>query len=432
MDPSRLTGRIPPADMQRVYERWDHFRNLGGDFRIEFRIQVGGTERWIFAHGAWAGERVRGVLQDITARKIGEFEAVQAERRYRRIVETASEIICILDSEARVQFANPAVAKITGYDPQDIAGRSVYEVVFEEDKSAAESKFARRKAGIQERYEMRIRSKDGNSIWVDISSTPMLDDEGRFGGSLLLGTVINERKEAEAELARQREALERSNADLQQFAYVTSHDLQEPLRAINTYTQLLAGRYKDIFDEEGVEFLSYIAGSASRMDRLIRDLLAYSRVVNQDPPPFQQVPLGPVVQWAMMNLQHAMTEADALIEFDNLPVVYGDRTELIQLFQNLLSNAIKYHGTEPPVIRIHGEEQPAGICRITVLDNGIGIAPEYHERVFGLFKRLHGHEYPGTGLGLAICKRIVEKHGGKIWVESSAGKGAKFVFTLPV
>ena len=431
LDPGLLTHRIHPVDLQRIYEKWDNFRNLGGELRIEFRIQVGGTERWIFGHGAWAGERIRGILQDVTARKQSDFEAILAEQRYRRIVETAAEIICILDAQGRVQFANPAVAAVTGYQIDDIASRSVFDVVFEEDRSAAELKFERRRAGVQERYEMRIRRKDGVPMWLDISSTPMLDDEGRFSGSLLLGTVINERKEAEATLARQREALERSNADLQQFAYVTSHDLQEPLRAIHTYTQLLAGRYKNIFDEEGVHFLSYIAGSASRMDRLIRDLLTYSRVVNQDPPPFEQVPLGPVVQWAMMNLQHAMTEADALIEFDNLPEVYGDRTELIQLFQNLLSNAIKYRGQERPVIQIHGEEMPDGMYTISVSDNGIGIAPEYHDRVFGLFKRLHGHEYPGTGLGLAICKRIVEKHGGRIWVESSAGKGAKFVFTLP-
>ncbi len=431
LDPVVLTDRIHPADLQRMREQWRDFHESGGDYRIEFRIQVNGTERWIFGHGAPAGDKLRGILQDITARKRSDLESIQAERRYRRIVETAAEIICILDAEARVQFANPAVSKMTGYELGDIVGRSVFEVVFGEDRGAAKSKFERRRAGVQERYEMRVRRKDGVPMWLDISSTPMLDDEGGFAGSLLLGTVINERKEAEAKLARLREALERSNADLQQFAYVTSHDLQEPLRAINTYTQLLAGRYKNIFDEEGVQFLTYIAGSASRMDRMIRDLLSYSRVVNQDPPPFQQVPLGPVVQWAMMNLQQAMTEADALIEFDNLPVVCGDRTELIQLFQNVLSNAIKYRGGDQPVIRICGEERPDGMVQIGVTDNGIGIAPEYHERVFGLFKRLHGHEYPGTGLGLAICKRIVEKHGGTIWVESSAGQGAKFIFTLP-
>lgn len=295
----------------------------------------------------------------------------------------------------------------------------------------AKARFEQRKAGAADRYEIPIRRHDGSAVWVEVASAPMFDDGGRFSGSLLLATDITERKNAEAELGRQREALERSNTDLQQFAYVTSHDLQEPLRTINSYTQLLQSRYGAALDTDAQEFMEFITGSASRMQALIQDLLAYSRIVNPDRGPLAQVELTGVVQWALMNLQHAVRETGATVRYDDMPTVYGDQTRLTQLFQNLIGNALKYRGHAAPVVLITAQRENDDYWQISVRDNGIGIAAEYHEQIFGLFKRLHGPEYSGTGLGLTICRKIVEQHGGRIWVESTPGNGATFHFTVP-
>lgn len=241
---------------------------------------------------------------------------------------------------------------------------------------------------------------------------------------------IAERHRAEEALTRQAQELTRSNADLQQFAYVTSHDLQEPLRAIQAYSQLLQNRYHDRLDSDAEEFFGYIITGVQRMHVLIEDLLAYSRVVNLESRAFVDVPMNEVVQWALQNLQLAIADIGAVITHDELPSVPGDHTELVQLVQNLLSNAIKYRSER--TVRVHisatrqGEE-----WAFAVKDNGIGIAPQYHERIFGVFKRLHGRDIPGTGIGLAICRRIVEKHHGRLWVESEEGAGSTFWFTLP-
>ena len=224
--------------------------------------------------------------------------------------------------------------------------------------------------------------------------------------------------------------LRRSNEDLQQFAYVSSHDLQEPLRTIISYTQLLEHRYNQHLDDDAREFMAYVVEAAQRMSVLINDLLSYSRVVNVENLPLRPVSIPGVVEAVRLNLLKAIDESKASVEYDGLPTVLGDETRLVQLFQNLIGNAIKYRGQAPPAIHISAEDQ-GDEWLFSVSDNGIGIDPAYHERVFGLFKRLHGRDVPGTGLGLAICRKIVEKHHGKIWVESELGKGSVFRFTLP-
>ena len=435
VDVGTLIALIFPEDLETVKKDWQAAERLLADFSVEFRICAPGGERWVSAVGRWrdspAGPQIHGIAQDITGRKRSEREFQENENRYRRIVETAAEAICILNSEGRIVFANRAVSELTGYPPEEILGRPSWDAVFKEDLAEAQARFERRRAGVTERYQIRVRRRDGVSIWADVSSTAMLDDSGRFTGVLLMATNISDRKAAEAELARQREALERTNADLRQFAYVAGHDLQEPLRTIASYAQLLSNRHAPKLGEEGNEFIGFISGAVQRMDALIRDLLAYSRVVNQDALPREEIALDGIVLWAMMNLQHSIRESDAVVRFHDLPTVYGDRTELAQVFQNLLGNAIKYRRAQPPVIDVEARRS-GGNWHISVRDNGIGIAPEYHERIFGLFKRLHGKQYDGTGLGLAICKRIVEKHGGRIWVESVPDLGSTFHFTLPV
>jgi Bacteriophytochrome (light-regulated signal transduction histidine kinase) len=241
---------------------------------------------------------------------------------------------------------------------------------------------------------------------------------------------VEERLRAEAELIRKAQELALSNADLQQFAYVTSHDLQEPLRTIHAYAQLLVRRYKGKLDNEADQFLQYVIGGAERMELLISDLLSYSRIVNLEARPMAPVSMQTALHWAMENLQLAIADTGASITHDELPIVPGDQVLLVQLLQNLLSNSIKYRSEHPP--RIHlGARQTGSEWTFSLKDNGIGIAPAYQDKIFGMFKRLHGREIPGTGIGLAICKKIVDQHHGRIWVESTVGEGTEFFFTLP-
>lgn len=246
-----------------------------------------------------------------------------------------------------------------------------------------------------------------------------------------LRAEMDERKKVEEALYRRTTELARSNAELEQFAYVASHDLQEPLRMISSYVQLLVHRYKGKLDQDADDFIGYAADGASRMQRLINDLLAYSRVGTRGKS-FEQVSLDAILHQATENLHLAVEEKHAVITHDPLPVVYGDSGQLTQVLQNLIDNAIKFRGEEPPQIHISARLQDTEWV-ISVRDNGIGIAPEFVGKLFTLFQRLHTRkEYPGTGLGLAICKRIVERHGGRIWVESHPGEGATFFFTLPL
>lgn len=240
-----------------------------------------------------------------------------------------------------------------------------------------------------------------------------------------------ERKRSEKELQTQARELEHSNAELRQFAYVASHDLQEPLRTIASFTQFLARRYRGRLDAEADEFIRYIVGAVTRMSNLINDLLDYSRLANPKPEIFTRVDTGREVSAALDNLRQAIGESHAEIKVAaNLPSLPADPVRLIRLFQNLISNAIKYHSERP--LEIHIDAAPEGsFWRFAISDNGIGIDPRYFERIFGVFKRLHGSEYPGTGIGLAVCRKIVEIHGGRIWVESEPGRGSTFFFTLP-
>ena len=245
-----------------------------------------------------------------------------------------------------------------------------------------------------------------------------------------LQNEISERRRAEEALEKKTEELARSNRDLEQFAYVASHDLQEPLRMVTSYVQLLARRYKGKLDADADEFIVFAMDGAMRMWRLINDLLAYSRVRTESSE-LESTDCAAVLRQSLDNLKVTMEENGAVVTHEALPTVTANSPQLMQLFQNLIGNAIKFRGSEPPRIHVSASRNGKG-WTFAVRDNGIGIAPEYAKRIFILFQRLHGREkYSGTGIGLAICQKIVERHGGHIWVESDLGKGATFYFTLP-
>jgi light-regulated signal transduction histidine kinase (bacteriophytochrome) len=246
----------------------------------------------------------------------------------------------------------------------------------------------------------------------------------------LVGIVLENNELLQSSM-RAAEELKRSNKELEEFAYVASHDLQEPLRMVTGYSQLLAKRYGDRLDQKAKEYIGFAVDGAKRMQGLIEDLLTYSRVGSKGKV-FAWTDCEVVLGKALAGLQIAIQECGATVTHDPLPTVMGDDFQLGQLFQNLLGNAIKYRNSKAPQVHVSCKKE-IGKWVFSVNDNGIGIDPQYHERVFTIFQRLHTKEqYPGSGIGLAICKKIVERHGGKIWIESELGKGSTFYFTLPV
>jgi len=256
-------------------------------------------------------------------------------------------------------------------------------------------------------FEIELLQQIANPIGIALAQADLLEQENR-----------------------QRQELARSNAELENFAYLASHDLQEPLRMVTSYLQLIERRYKDRLDQDAHEFIGYAVDGAARMQDLINDLLSYSRV-NTRTHPFHSVDCNQVLQQVLQSLQLVIDESGAKIEYSDLPLVQGDSIQIIQVFQNLLSNGLKFHGAAPPQIAI-GAELQQGIWKFWVRDHGIGLDMQYAERIFVIFQRLHSRtEYEGTGVGLAICKKIIERHGGQIWVESTLGQGTTFYFTLP-
>ncbi len=272
--------------------------------------------------------------------------------------------------------------------------------------------------------------------YVSVSGEPLFDAQGTFHGYRGVGKDITRRKTDEAALREAHEALElkakeleRSNEELQQFAYVASHDLQEPLRMVSSYTQLLARRYGDKLDGDAHEFMDFVVDGAARMKQLIEDLLAYSRVGTRGRA-LTPTDSGAALARALANLRGAQEASGAQVTHEAMPEVVADSGQLTQLFQNLIGNAMKFRGEEPPRIHVSAQTRER-VWVFSVRDNGIGLDTQYADRIFMMFQRLHNkQEYPGTGIGLAICKKIVERHGGRIWVDSRPGEGSTFGLTI--
>jgi PAS domain S-box-containing protein len=292
--------------------------------------------------------------------------------------------------------------------------------------------------------ELELVFSGGRILTLLLSSVPLFDKEGRVLGSITAGADITHLKQTEKLLKKSEEMarihleklertlkdLRRSNEDLQQFAYVASHDLQEPLRMVTIYTQLLERKYKGLLDSTADDYINFIVDAAKRMQSLIEDLLTYSRITTRAKE-FKLTNMNKVLEQSLLNLKTLIDENKAFITADPLPEVMVDASQFIQVFQNLVGNAIKFRSIETPKIKITAQKSEDE-WTFQVKDNGIGIKPKYHERIFEVFQRLHQRdEYPGTGIGLAICKKTVERHGGRIWIESKIGKGSTFYFTIP-
>lgn len=377
-----------------------------------------------------------GIYRDITESKQAIDALAESEERFRTLADTAPVLIWLADRYGSYTFFNQTWLQYTGRSLEQEQGQGWMSQIHPEDFDRCLQEYFRAiKQGEAFRLLYRLRRKDGEYRWMLNTGVPRKTPAGVMAGYIGSCIDISDRKELEEQLAERAQQLEQSNAELEQFAYVASHDLQEPLRTIASYTQLLAKRYQGQLDEKADKYIHYVVDGAQRMQTLIDDLLTYSRVSTRGQE-FRPVNCQAIFEQAIAHLRVAIRQADAEICLDPscvcLPTVLGDETQLLQLFQNLLSNAIKYRQPEvKPIIKVSAHRCP-NHWLFAIQDNGIGIDPQHHQRIFLIFQRLHTRsEYPGTGIGLAVCHKIVERHQGRIWVESQLGQGATFYFTLP-
>jgi len=357
---------------------------------------------------------------------------LDSEERVRVLFDEAPVAYHEIDADGIIVRVNHAECALLGYRAQEMVGRPVWEFVIPENREESRLAVQRKMKGVGESllFERDYVRQDGVVLTLQIHENPIRNEQGCIIGMRSALLDITEKREHERELARHAAELARSNAELEQFAYVASHDLQEPLRMITSYTQLLARRYSGKLDADADEFIRFAVDGAQRMQGLINDLLAYSRV-NRRAGELVLTDSEMILNRALDNLKMAITESDAEIDWEPLPSVMADPLQLTQLFQNLVGNAVKFRkaGIRPRIdIRVIEREWE---CEFSVRDNGIGIDPKYFERVFQVFQRLHTRaDYAGTGIGLAICRKIVERHGGRVWIESQPGQGADFRFTI--
>jgi PAS domain S-box-containing protein len=371
----------------------------------------------------------------------------QAELAFHGLLEATADAMLVVNSEGRITLANSQSQQMFGYTREQLLGESIEMVVpliahssHADHGDQVSTEPQRRRIGTG--LELMARHRDGTEFPVEVGLSPVYAPSSTFVIAAIrditerrrleeIRREVADRRAAEEALARHAQELAHSNAELEQFASVVSHDLQEPLRMIASYVGLIAKRYRGRLDDDADEFIGYVVDGAARMHQLISDLLSYSRVGTRGKP-FGPVNCDELLTRVLSDLSVSVAQTGAVVTRETLPTVSGDELQLGQVFQNLLSNALKFHGATVP--HVHLSAHRIGCeWQFAVRDDGIGIAPEYAERIFLTFHRLHTTaEYAGTGIGLAIAKKIVERHGGRIWVDSHPGAGATFLFTVPV
>jgi PAS domain S-box-containing protein len=372
-------------------------------------------------------------ITDVSERKKAEEVLRSSEETTRLIMNSALDAIVCIDTKGCITVWNPQAEKIFGWSEQEVKGRRLSETIIPEQyrslHEAGLKRFltTRQQTVINKLIEITALNRHGKEFPVELTIIPMRQKDNDFFCAFIRD--ITERREAEARQNEYAENLKQKNIELEQFAYVASHDLQEPLRTVSGFVELLKRHYDEQADENVTKYINYITDASDRMRRLVQDLLDYSRLGRQRI--LEPIDCNQVVEEVLTDLTMSIQESQAVIKIDQLPVVSGYATEMKQLFQNLLSNSLKFRKTgEPPVISISvipKEEH----WQFNVTDNGIGIEEKHWERIFIIFQRLHTKaEYEGTGIGLAHCKKITELHNGKIWVDSTPDKGSTFYFTI--
>jgi PAS domain S-box-containing protein len=372
---------------------------------------------------------IRRALEERQARERREL----AEELFRRAVECSPSGILMTDELGKILLANPQAERLFGRRCDEMVGQSSEVLVPDRFRELHREHRAINypgpvEVGLDQRCDLYGLRKDGSEFPAEIALNPIQTSTGTL--TLIVVVDITARKQAERKAQEYTEELKRSNAELEQFAYIASHDLQEPLRMVASYTELLRERYQGKLDEKADKYIGYAVDGAQHMQQLIHDLLAYARIGSQAKP-LQPTDSGAVLASVVTELRETIKKNKAEIIYENLPVVSADEVQLGQVFQNLIANAVKFHDGKPPRIQVHAESV-GNMWEFSVTDNGIGITEESRARIFQMFQRLHTRqEFEGTGIGLTVANRIVERHGGKIWFDSVVDQGTTFHFTMP-
>ncbi len=424
----RADNRVKTALHKPSRFEWRHRRRDGYDFPVEISTQpfTLDGQPYTFAQ-----------VHDITERKQAEDALREAKKFAEDLIATMQDGCSVLDLHGVHIDVNPAFCGMTGFTREELIGAGPPHPYWPPECLAEITQaFRRTLCDETHNFELTFMRKNGERFPILVSSACIRDAQGQIVNYFATIKDITERKRAEEILVQSARELTRSNAELEGFAYAASHDLQEPLRMVASFVGLLKERYQGQLDADADEFIAFAVDGAKRMQRLIDDLLEYSRVATRGQPP-APTDAAAALDEALWNLGLAIEEAGATVTHDPLPTVRADPTQLMQLLQNLIGNALKFGSSEPPRVHVSAREtfevsETSKVWEFSVRDNGIGIDPQYHDRIFGVFQRLHTRtEYPGTGIGLAICKKIVERHGGRMWVASQEGQGSTFYFTLP-
>jgi PAS domain S-box-containing protein len=372
------------------------------------------------------------VWRDIAARGLAEVALREGEERFRNLANNISQLVWMADEKGSIFWYNQRWFDYSGTTLEEMAGAGWQKVHHPDHVQGVVDKISRCfQNGEVWEDTFPLRGRDGNFRWFLSRAVPIRDSEGKVLRWFGTNTDINASKEAEKHLTETVAELKRSNEDLQQFTYVSSHDLQEPLRMVSSYTDLLARRYKGRLDSDADEFIAFAVDGCNHMKRLIRDLLAYS-LAGTNGNVLREISSENALKEALANLRATIDQSSAVVTHDALPSITTDETQLAQVFQNLVGNAIKYRRAEVPRIHVSSTKNSDHEWIFSVSDNGLGIDPQYFDRIFIIFQRLHGRdEFEGTGIGLAICKKVLQRLGGRIWVESQPDKGSTFFFALP-
>jgi PAS domain S-box-containing protein len=386
-------------------------------------------------------------------RLLREQEVENSDMRFQAMVENSSDMITIRDHEGNLRFRSSSIKNILGYEPDEYANRSSYDLIHPDDLGAIRTSSEALAAGEIDMFQVEYRCRHKNGSWRVLEGIARKYDDETIDlhGIIVNSRDITDRKAAERQLRSYTFKLEQSNRELQEFAYVASHDLQEPLRKVQAFGDRLEKKCADALSDEGRDYVARMKNAAGRMQNLINDLLTFSRVATKTQP-YRSVNLKTITEEVVSDLEVRIEQTGGRVEIGELPVLDADAVQMRQLFQNLIGNALKFHrADEKPVVKVYAETIAANgagfssngedlravgdesFCRIVIEDNGIGFDEKYLDRIFTVFQRLHGRmEYEGSGIGLAVCRKIVERHGGQITAQSKEGEGAKFFIDLPL
>jgi PAS domain S-box-containing protein len=417
-----------PSSVRTEIER-RHRHALNEQTPVELQNPIAeGSEKWLELRAFSCELGTIAYYRDLSDQK----SAPELQERLAAIVESSDDAIISKDLNGIIRSWNRGAERIFGYQADEIIGKHISMLAAPEVIDEIPDILKRIARGERvDHYKTKRKTKDGRILTLSLTISPIRDSSGAVMGASKVARDITERERQEETLRIVNAALTRSNADLQQFAYSASHDLQEPLRMVATYSEMLQRKFGGTLGPSGDEYIRYTIEGALRMEQLLRDLRAYTQASTMEQELTEDIDAGKILDRALQNLETAIKDSSAFITRTALPWVRMHEFQLQQLFQNLIGNSIRYRSNASPQIHVaaqrHGKE-----WLFSVQDNGIGIDPQYKEQVFGIFKRLHSSaEYPGTGMGLAICQRVVERAGGRIWVESQPEQGSTFFFTIP-